>query len=132
MKQLPLLIIFLAILCFKSACREPTIEKIKARRGQGLISRQNVSQHWQLPNTPNGLKPTQSWHATGSSPEGDIYVAGMDHLTNSALYRLAPNQATLRYVGDARSASEAANNWQLTETAQKFHTRPLWQYLNCL
>lgn len=126
MKQLPLLIIFLAILCFKSACREPTIEKIKARRGQGLISRQNVSQHWQLPNTPNGLKPTQSWHATGSSPEGDIYVAGMDHLTNSALYRLAPNQATLRYVGDARSASEAANNWQLTETAQKFHTRPLW------
>jgi hypothetical protein len=32
--------------------------------------------------------PHSEWHATGSSPDGDIYIAGMDHLTNAALYRL--------------------------------------------
>lgn len=81
---------------------------------------------WTLPDTPNGLRPTQSWHATGSSPNGDIYVGGMDHQTNSALYQLNWQTGALRLVGDARSASEAANNWQPGETAQKFHTRPLW------
>jgi hypothetical protein len=81
---------------------------------------------WTLPNTPNGLRPTQSWHATGSSPEGDIYIAGMDHITNAALYRLRRRTGELRFVGDARSASEAMKNWMPGETAQKFHTRPLW------
>lgn len=80
--------------------------------------------HWRLPDAPGGLKPTQSWHATGSAPDGDIYVAGMDHVTDTALYRL--HAGTLRYVGDARSASQAAHNWLPGETAQKFHTRPLW------
>jgi hypothetical protein len=80
--------------------------------------------HWRLSDTPNGLRPTQSWHATGSTPDGTIYVGGMDHVTNSALYRL--ERGVLRLVGDARSASEAAGNWHPGETAQKFHTRPLW------
>lgn len=82
--------------------------------------------HWRLPDSPNGLHPTQSWHATGSTPDGDIYVAGMDHRTNAALYRIDTRSGTLAYVGDARSASEAAHNWLPGETAQKFHTRPLW------
>jgi hypothetical protein len=81
---------------------------------------------WTLPDTPNGLRPTQSWHATGSSPEGDIYIAGMDHITNAALYRLKRQTGELRFVGDARAASEAVKNWMPGETAQKFHTRPLW------
>ena len=81
---------------------------------------------WTLPDTPNGLRPTQSWHATGSSPNGDIYVAGMDHVTNAALYRLEWRVGRLQFVGDARSASEAVQNWMPGETAQKFHTRPLW------
>jgi len=81
---------------------------------------------WTLPSTPNGLRPTQSWHATGSSPDGDIYVAGMDHATNSALYRLEWRVGKLHFVGDARSASKAVLNWLPGETAQKFHTRPLW------
>lgn len=81
---------------------------------------------WSLPDTPNGLRATQSWHATGSSSNGDIYVGGMDHQTNSALYQLDWQTGRLQLVGDARSASEAANNWQPGETAQKFHTRPLW------
>jgi hypothetical protein len=81
---------------------------------------------WTLPETPNGLRPTQSWHATGSSPEGDIYIAGMDHKTNSALYRLHWREGKLQFVGDARSASEAVTNWMAGETAEKFHTRPLW------
>jgi len=79
-----------------------------------------------LPDTPNGLKPTQSWDAVGSTPSGDIYVAGMDHVSNAALYRFRPSRGTLQYVGDARSASEAANNWLPGEAVQKFHTRPLW------
>jgi sugar lactone lactonase YvrE len=81
---------------------------------------------WTLPDTPNGLRPSQSWHATASSPGGDIYVAGMDHRTNAALYRLDWRKGELRLVGDARSASEAVGNWKPGETAQKFHTRPLW------
>ncbi|GJD50857.1 hypothetical protein OPKNFCMD_3605 [Methylobacterium crusticola] len=81
---------------------------------------------WTLPDTPNGLHPSQSWHATGSAPNGDLYVAGMDHRTNAALYRLAAGTDRLRLVGDARSASEAARNWEPGETAEKFHTRPLW------
>lgn len=81
---------------------------------------------WRLPDTSNGLHPTQSWHATGSAPDGNIYVGGMDHATNAALYRIDAQAGTLQYVGDARSASEAAHNWLPGETAQKFHTRPLW------
>jgi outer membrane protein assembly factor BamB len=81
---------------------------------------------WTLPATPNGLIPTESWHATGSTPAGDIYVGGMDHATNSALYRINQSDGRLSYVGDARSASEEAANWRPGETAQKFHTRPLW------
>jgi hypothetical protein len=84
------------------------------------------SWHWTLANTPNGLHPTQSWHATGSSPDGDIYIAGMDHETNAALYRLEWRTGRLQLLGDARSASEAVRNWMPGETAQKFHTRPLW------
>jgi hypothetical protein len=82
--------------------------------------------HWRLPDTPNGLRPSQSWHATGCAPDGAIYVGGMDHATNSALYGLRPGDSTLRLLGDARSASEAVGNWRPGETAQKFHTRPLW------
>jgi hypothetical protein len=81
---------------------------------------------WTLRDTPNGLRPTQSWHATASSPDGDIYIAGMDHVTNAALYRLKWRVGKLQFAGDARSASEAVNNWMPDETAQKFHTRPLW------
>jgi hypothetical protein len=50
----------------------------------------------------------------------------MDHITNSAVYRLRSQEGTLQFVGDARSASEAVQNWMPGETAQKFHTRPLW------
>jgi hypothetical protein len=79
---------------------------------------------WTLPTTPNGLVPTQSWSGPASAPDGDVYIAGMDHATNSALYRLHGN--ILRYVGDAKSASEAAENWRDGETAEKFHVRPVW------
>lgn len=81
---------------------------------------------WQLQETPNGLHPYVSWHATGSTPAGDIYVGGMDHETNAALYRLAAGTDRFVYIGDARSASEAAANWKPGETAEKFHTRPTW------
>ena len=93
----------------------------------GWKGRLDGTWNWTLPVTPNGLHPTQSWHAVGSSPDGDIFVAGMDHVTNAALYHLDPRVGVLRLVGDARSASEAAGNWMAEETAQKFHTRPLWQ-----
>jgi outer membrane protein assembly factor BamB len=93
---------------------------------EGWAGRIEGSWHWRLPDTPNGLRPTQSWHATGSTPAGDIYVGGMDHATNAALYRLDAQTGRLRYAGDARSASEAAGNWRPGETAEKFHTRPLF------
>lgn len=43
---------------------------------------------WIVPDTPNGLHSNQNWHAIGSTPGGDIVIAGMDHVTNSALFRL--------------------------------------------
>jgi len=79
---------------------------------------------WIVPDTPGGLHSNQNWHAIGSTPTGDIIVAGMDHVTNSALFRIAARSDTLALVGDARAASEAADNWRPGETAQKFHTRP--------
>jgi hypothetical protein len=41
------------------------------------------------------------------------------------MYRLFQEDQTLRYIGDARTASQAVNNWQNGETAEKFHTRPI-------
>lgn len=81
---------------------------------------------WVLPDVAGVIRPTQSWHATGSTPSGDIYVGGMDHTTNSALYRIRPATGVLSYVGDAKAASRAAGNLQPGETFEKFHTRPTW------
>lgn len=88
---------------------------------------------WPLPDTPNGLVPVQAWSGAGAAPDGSIYVAGMDHVTNSALYRLAPTGGTaaapaptLAYVGDARAASAAAGNLLPGEGIEKFHAHPTW------
>ena len=80
---------------------------------------------WQMPDAPDGSRPDQSWLAVGSDAEGEIYISGHDHQTNAMLYRMYQHDDTLRWVGDAKSASEAANNWQTNETAEKFHTRPI-------
>ncbi len=80
---------------------------------------------WQMPDAPDGSRPDQSWLAVGSDANGEIYISGHDHVTNSMLYRMYQHDNTLRWVGDAKTASEAANNWQTNESAEKFHTRPL-------
>ncbi len=79
---------------------------------------------WQLPDAPGGDRPDQSWLAVGSDPDGNIYISGHDHRLNSMLYRLDPETGSLTWVGDARTASTAADNWAPGETAEKFHTRP--------
>ena len=84
------------------------------------------AQIWQLPNSPTGDRPDQSWLAVGSDVNGDIYISGHDHRHNSMMYRLFQDDQTLRYIGDARSASIAASNWLTGETAEKFHTRPIY------
>ena len=117
---------YLVLLFVTSLFSLTTADGFNSKSVKGWAGKQLGSWHWQLPNTDNGLKPIESWHAIGSAPNGDIYIGGMDHVTNSALYRLESKLGTVRYVGDARSASLAANNWQPTETGQKFHTRPLW------
>jgi hypothetical protein len=80
---------------------------------------------WQMPDAPDGSRPDQSWLAVGSDAEGEIYISGHDHQTNSMLYRMYQHDNTLRWVGDAKTASQAANNWQAGESAEKFHTRPV-------
>jgi hypothetical protein len=65
---------------------------------------------WQLPDAPEGSKPDQSWLAVGSGPDGSIYVSGHDHVLNSMLYRLDPGTGHLTWVGDARTASTAADS----------------------
>jgi hypothetical protein len=93
-----------------------------ARERAGKIDGVTV---WQLPNAPGGERPDQCWLAVGSDAEGDIYISGHDHISNSMLYRMHQSDNTLRWVGDARSASEKVNNWQVGESAEKFHTRPI-------
>jgi hypothetical protein len=89
---------------------------------QGLIDGASI---WQLPNSPDGDRPDQSWLAVGSDADGEIYISGHDHSQNSMMYRLFQEDQTLRYIGDARTASQAVNNWENGETAEKFHTRPI-------
>ena len=79
---------------------------------------------WQLPNAPGGERPDQCWLAVGSDSDGEIYISGHDHIANSMLYRMHQSDNTVRWVGDARTASEKADNWQAGESAEKFHTRP--------
>jgi hypothetical protein len=81
---------------------------------------------WSVPVAPNHFVSTQSWFSVSGLPDGNVYVATSDHTTNSALFKLNPKTDVMDYVGDARSASEAANNWLPNETAEKFHVRPLW------
>jgi hypothetical protein len=80
--------------------------------------------YWTLPNTTNGLDPKQSWSGAMVAPDGSVYIAGMDHTSNAALYRMKNN--VLQYVGDAKSASQAQNNWRADDAVEKFHTRPYW------
>ena len=89
---------------------------------QGLIDGVSI---WQLPNSPDGDRPDQSWLAVGSDADGEIYISGHDHTQNSMMYRLFQEDQTLRYIGDARNASQEVNNWENGETAEKFHTRPI-------
>lgn len=42
------------------------------------------------------------------------------------LYKLDPSTGVLAWVGDAQTASLAANNWEPDESAEKFHTRPTY------
>lgn len=86
---------------------------------------------WALPDTPGGTVPKQSWSGAGTGRDGEIYIGGMDHVANSALYRLDPTDAdltrpgtTLTYVGDAAAASGAAGNLRAGEGIEKFHTQP--------
>lgn len=81
---------------------------------------------WVVPGTPNGLVTDQAWFSVAGAPDGNVYVGACDHTTNSALYRVTPSNDLLSYLGDARSASEAVDNWLPGETAEKFHVRPLW------
>jgi hypothetical protein len=105
--------------CFVAVC----FAQPKTGGYNGLL---NGVKSWVLPNAPSATRPDQAWHSVGSAPDGDIYISGHDHATNSMLYRLNQKDDTLRYVGDARAASQAVNNWNTGETCQKFHTRPVY------
>lgn len=121
------LLVFLSAAALLSGCVTPEKETIPAETGvkprAGLLQGVQV---WQLPNAPDGSRPDQSWLAVGSDPEGNIYISGHDHKTNSMLYRLDSGTGLLAWVGDARSASLKADNWKAGETAEKFHTRPTY------
>ena len=115
------------------AVEEPQVEEPVAEQPDPLSAQSDTARAgkitgvniWQLPNSPDGDRPDQCWLAVGSDPSGEIYISGHDHQTNSMLYRMYQSDNTVRWIGDARTASEAANNWQNGETAEKFHTRPI-------
>ena len=105
---------------------EPEPEVITVPYDSPRAGKIDGAQIWQLPNSPDNSRPDQCWLAVGSDINGDIYISGHDHRQNSMLYRMYQKDQTLRYVGDARSASIAAGNWLSGETAEKFHTRPIY------
>ena len=115
------------------AVEEPQVEEPVAEQPDPLSTQSDTARAgkiagvniWQLPNSPDGDRPDQCWLAVGSDPSGEIYISGHDHQTNSMLYRMYQSDNTVRWIGDARTASEAANNWENGETAEKFHTRPI-------
>lgn len=91
--------------------------------------------YWTLPSPPNGSVPKQGWSGAGEGPPGsrEIYVGGMDHVANAALYLLRPGGggpsqpgATLSYLGDARAAARAAGNLGAADRFEKFHTQPVF------
>jgi hypothetical protein len=71
-------------------------------------------------------EPIQNWYCVGNSPEGMIYIGGMDHKQNSILYEFNPDINELSYAGDAKSAAKAANNLEVGETFEKFHCIPTY------
>jgi hypothetical protein len=113
----------IVFVCFATTLNFSQVPKDGGRAGKIADAKS-----WTLPNAPapNNTRPDQCWHAVGSAPDGDIYISGHDHATNSMLYRLNQKDDTLRWVGDAKTASTAASNWLSGETCQKFHTRPVW------
>jgi hypothetical protein len=112
----------LVILVFLSALSVIAAPEVSGRPGE-----MNGVRLWTLPNGPNNsVIPDQCWHSVGCGPDGDIYISGMDHVNNSGLYRLYVQEDILRWLGDARTASQAVGNWQSGETAQKFHGRPTY------
>ncbi|MBN2657370.1 MAG: PQQ-like beta-propeller repeat protein [Spirochaetales bacterium] len=102
---------------------DPAVSAPSADSGEGILDGVKL---WTLPDAPDGSKPDQSWLAVGSDPEGNIYISGHDHVSNSMLYMLDARDGVLRWVGDAREASTRADNWESGETAEKFHTRPTY------
>src|SRR4030042_440941 len=81
---------------------------------------------WLVPRTQYLQSPQQSWYSAGSAPNGDLYFSVCDHATNAELFRIDVSNDTCYYAGDARSASQAVNNWKTGETCEKFHTRPTY------
>ena len=80
---------------------------------EGRLRRDGASDgvwYWTLPETPNGLRPTQSWSGAGSAPGGDVYGAGMDQQTNAACTGCArtPIRQTARAGRWPMSATPAA------------------------
>ena len=75
------------IVAFAIACADAGA--LPAEPGQRFAGATDGVWYWVLPETPGGTRPIQSWSGAGAGPaDGEIYVAGMDHATNSALYRL--------------------------------------------
>lgn len=85
--------------------------------------------YWKLPNMATGTTPKQSWSGAGEGPNGEVYVAGMDHISNSGLYKLGSTGGnasqpgnTLAYVGSGRVAS--ASSLGYGDLLEKYHTQP--------
>lgn len=65
------------------------------------------------------------WSALGQTPDGKLYVAVSNHDEengNVFLFALDPGASAFRVIGDVRSVSEAAGNWQDGESQYKVHT----------
>lgn len=70
----------------------------------------------------NGLVPFDGeYYNSADRSDGSIYVSGHDHVSNSMRYRLDPPSGDVDWVGDARTASTAAENWKAGESPTRAH-----------
>ena len=89
--------------------------------------------YWDLPVTPNGLRPLIAYSGAGSAPDGSIDVAGMDQVANSALYRLPAAGGTgacprrRAPISATRALQPRPSACSFRARASRGPLRPTWQ-----
>ena len=83
--------------------------------------------------TPKYIHPEQCWNAMGMDPQGRVYIGctglrdgGAKDWGDFAVYRYDPVSGKKDFLGTFIDIAKAANNYQLSESIPKGHTRMVY------